>query len=97
MNVRVGGIGDWLIFVNNRFNLGIAPVPGVLPVRSQTRPGELGLSASPCHVVVTVFFSSGAGDWFECGVESEEEFSHDGGQSEFVRFALGAQTLIKTR
>jgi len=42
-----------------------------------------------------VLFSSWGKSGFEEVVEGEEEFSHDGGQSEFVRFSLGAQTLIK--
>ncbi len=28
-------------------------------------------------------------------IESEEEFSHDGSESDFVRFAVAAQTLIE--
>ncbi len=38
-------------------------------------------------------------DWFgfEGVIESEEEFPHDCCESEFVRFAFGAQTLVKAR
>ena len=38
-------------------------------------------------------------DWFgfEGVIESEEEFPHDCCESEFVRFAFGTQTLVKTR
>ena len=44
-----------------------------------------------------MLFSSEDRFGFQRAVESEEEFSHDGGQSEFVWFAFGAQALIKTR
>src|SRR5260370_25075600 len=46
---------------------------------------------------VTVLFSSEDRFGFQRAVESKEEFSHDGGQSDFVWFAFGAQALIKTR
>jgi hypothetical protein len=47
------------------------------------------------QVVVTVLFSRGARVGFEGVIEGEEEFSHDRGESQFGRFAFGAQTLIK--
>jgi hypothetical protein len=28
-------------------------------------------------------------------IESEEEFSHDGGESDFARFTFGAEALVK--
>jgi hypothetical protein len=48
-------------------------------------------------IVVTVLFSSEARGGFESVVEGNEEFSHDSGQGEFVRFAFCAKTLIKAR
>jgi hypothetical protein len=47
---------------------------------------DVGLARSQ----VTVLFSRWAGDRFECGVEGEEEFSHDRCESQFVRFAFDA-------
>lgn len=47
------------------------------------------------RAVVTVLRSSGGGKVFEGGVEGEEEFSHDGGESEFGRFAGGAEATVK--
>ena len=44
-----------------------------------------------------MLFSSGARKWFEGVIEGEQEFSHHCGESEFVRFAFGAQTLVKAR
>lgn len=41
--------------------------------------------------------SSGARERFEGLIEGEEEFSHHGGEGQFVRFAFGPQTLIKAR
>ena len=41
--------------------------------------------------------SSGARERFEGLIEGEEEFSHHGGEGQFVRFAFGAQTLVKVR
>ena len=41
--------------------------------------------------------SSGARERFDGLIEGEEEFSHHGGEGQFVRFAFGAQTLVKVR
>jgi hypothetical protein len=43
----------------------------------------------PWRAVVTVLSSSWASGGFEDVVEREEEFSHDGGQSQFVWFTFG--------
>src|SRR6266496_3465408 len=50
-----------------------------------------------CRAVVTVLSSSRGRNGFEDLVENDEKFSHDGSQGEFVRFAFGAQTLVKRR
>src|SRR5207247_8500630 len=53
--------------------------------------------SSSNHAVVTVLRSSRGRNGFEDLVENDEKFSHDGSQGEFVRFAFGAQTLVKRR